>query len=657
MISGLGGLTTNGTVTLDLTGNNTFVGGTTVAGGTLQLGSTTAAGSSTNSVTVSSGAILDLHTETITVGALSGAGTITNLGASGTATLTVSNATVSSTFAGTMQDIGTAFVKLAKTGSAALTLTGTNNGVGVTLNSGGYLNINNNYAVPAGSSSTTFTISGGTLGNTSGGLITLANNPGEAWGGNFAFAGPNDLNLGTGNVALSAARTVTLTSNNLTVAGAVSGAFSLTVSGGAGTLILNGANTYSGGTVIDGGLLEFGSTSDIPGTGSITVSGTGGIVGGLVVAGAYNTVTGWLGSSKIVASSSGALAILGTSTETITMTNYSYASLSLGASGAATYSGNLTPSGSIYRLGGGGGTLNFTPAMTSGSLAVVGPGTVILTANDTFSGTTTISGGTLQLGDGQSNNGSLSSNITDSASSMLTFANPNAETYSGIVSGSGSVTKTGTGTLMLTGSNTYTGGTTIASGTLQLGDGLSNNGVIGTATNNATLIFANPNPQTYINAVSGTGNVIMLGPNLFLFDGQNIYTGSTTISSGTLQLGNGTTQPGATLNYSSGIIDNSVLAFGRTTNVTSTAPISGTGSVIVNGASGTLTLNSSDAYSGGTTLSGGTLQIGNAAALGSTSGAATISNGLLDLHGYSIGVGACPARGPSTTVLHPALPR
>ena len=64
----------------------------------------------------------------------------------------------------------------------------------------------------------------------------------------------------------------------------------------------------------------------------------------------------------------------------------SYASLSLGASGAATYSGILTPAGATYRLGGGGGTLYFASALTgSNSLAVSGSGTVVLTSTgDTY---------------------------------------------------------------------------------------------------------------------------------------------------------------------------------------------------------------------------------------------------------------------------------
>ena len=158
--------------------------------------------------------------------------------------------------------------------------------------------------------------------------------------------------------------------------------------------------------------------------------------------------------------------------------NYSsYASLSLGASGAATYSGALTPAGAIYRLGGGGGTLTFASALTgSRSLVVTGPGTVVLTKNNTYSGGTTISSGALELGDGASNNGSVAGNITDNAT--LIFADPTAQTYSGAISGSGVLTKLGAGTLTLTGSNTYSGLTTINAGNLAVNGSLSTGGSV-----------------------------------------------------------------------------------------------------------------------------------------------------------------------------------
>ena len=89
----------------------------------------------------------------------------------------------------------------------------------------------------------------------------------------------------------------------------------------------------------------------------------------------------------------------------------------------------------------------------------------MLAVNSTYSGTTTISGGTLQLGDGVANNGSVASNIADNA--VLTFANPNAQTYTGAIGGNGALIKTGTGALTLkTATNTYSGATTVSAGTL-----------------------------------------------------------------------------------------------------------------------------------------------------------------------------------------------
>ena len=98
------------------------------------------------------------------------------------------------------------------------------------------------------------TISGGTIGNTSGNPITLSTNNAQTWNGNFTFAGPNDLNLGAGPVTLNGNRTVTVASNNLTVGGPISGSGSLTKAG-LGTLILDGPNTYTGPTAVAAGTL------------------------------------------------------------------------------------------------------------------------------------------------------------------------------------------------------------------------------------------------------------------------------------------------------------------------------------------------------------------------------------------------------------------
>ena len=162
--------------------------------------------------------------------------------------------------------------------------------------------------------------------------------------------------------------------------------------GGLGTVVLSGTNAFTGSIQVNSGLLDFTSPAALPSnTGSISINSGGAVL----VGGAYTTVSGWLGSNDINTASAGALALTGASSETITMRGY--ASLSLGASGAATYSGALTPAGTVYRLGGGGGTLTFASALTgSSSLAVTGPGTIVLTTtNNTYSGGTSISSGAL----------------------------------------------------------------------------------------------------------------------------------------------------------------------------------------------------------------------------------------------------------------------
>ena len=104
----------------------------------------------------------------------------------------------------------------------------------------------------------------------------------------------------------------------------------------------------------------------------------------------------------------------------------------------------------------------------SGSVTKQNSGTLTVANTNTYSGGTAITGGTLQLGDGATRNGAIAGNITNNAN--LTFANPNTQTFGGIISGSGTVTKNSAGTLNIGGSftNTYTGLTTVNAGTLGL---------------------------------------------------------------------------------------------------------------------------------------------------------------------------------------------
>ena len=145
-----------------------------------------------------------------------------------------------------------------------------------------------------------------------------------------------------------------------TYSGAISGSGGKLIMAGPCALTLSGtANSYTGGTAINGGLLAFSNTGAIPSSGSISINSGG----ALAVNGAYSTVGSWISSNKIAASSVGVLAISGTDAETINMT--SLPSVGLGTIGAATFSGAITAGTNGYRLGGAGGVLTVSTALTA----------------------------------------------------------------------------------------------------------------------------------------------------------------------------------------------------------------------------------------------------------------------------------------------------
>jgi len=311
-----------------------------------------------------------------------------------------------------------------------------------------------------------------------------------------------------------------------------------------------------------------------------------------------------------------------------------------------------------------------------------GTGTVVLAGNNTQNGAITINGGALQLGNGGTT-GSLatSSAITDSAT--LAFDRSDTLTqgtnFAATISGSGGIVQMGTGTTILSGSNGFTGATAITGGTLQLGNG-GTTGSLSTGSaiyDNATLAFNRSNTVTqgvdFAATLSGVGNVVQAGAGTLILSGSNSHSGGTTVSSGSLQIGNasalgtgGVTVNGGALDLHGNSVSVSALsgAGGKVTNtvagtVTFTANTSGTSSyagsiagvagvvALSKSGAGTLTLSGSNSYSGGTTVSDGTLQIGNANALGT--GGLTISGGALDLNGNNVSVPAFSGAGGTVT--------
>lgn len=117
-------------------------------------------------------------------------------------------------------------------------------------------NITINNAAGLGSGTFIIQNAASSMDNTSGGPITLSTNNPQEWRGSFSFTGSNDLNLGTGAATMFANHTVTVNAGTLTVGGGLSqsGARALTKNG-AGTLVLSGANTYTGNTTVSNGAL------------------------------------------------------------------------------------------------------------------------------------------------------------------------------------------------------------------------------------------------------------------------------------------------------------------------------------------------------------------------------------------------------------------
>nr|WP_181154915.1 autotransporter-associated beta strand repeat-containing protein [Burkholderia multivorans] len=224
----------------------------------------------------------------------------------------------------------------------------------------------------------------------------------------------------------------------------------------------------------------------------------------------------------------------------------------------------------------GGGSADGTYAGTiqgEGSVRKDGPGTTVLTGRSSYTGGTTISAGTLQLGAG-GNTGSIGPGaVTDNGT--LAFNRSDVLPFANMVSGTGSLAQLGTGTVVLTADNSYSGGTSIAAGsTLQAGDGGSSGSIgSGHVDNDGTLVFDRSDVVSVGNTITGSGAVVQQGAGTTILTANNNWSGGTTISHGSLQLGNG----GTTGSLTGDVADSGTLAFNRSDKLTYDGAVSGTG--------------------------------------------------------------------------------
>ena len=182
---------------------------------------------------------------------------------------------------------------------------------------------------------------------------------------------------------------------------------------------------------------------------------------------------------------------------------------------------------------------------TSGRITKTGAGTLIYTGNQTYTGSTTISEGTLQLGDAERpapwREALLSMALPPSSSTA-----PPISPYQGAISGAAtaSFTKLLANKLTLTGASAY-GLTTVSAGTLEIGSGGTTGSYAGDITNNAAVAFNRSNASTYAAVISGPGTVSKLGAGTLSMTGVRAYLGDTIISGGALEAAEGVGLPTA----------------------------------------------------------------------------------------------------------------
>ncbi|EBR8817748.1 autotransporter outer membrane beta-barrel domain-containing protein [Salmonella enterica subsp. enterica serovar Senftenberg] len=620
-IGGTGRVEKSGDDTLTLSGSNTYTGGTLISDGTLVASNVEALGTGD----VTNNATLELNTGGTFDNAISGSGQVEK---SGDDVLTLSGANSYSggtlisdgtLVASNVEALGTGDVtddatlelntggdfinniggtgRVEKSGDDKLTLSGSNTYTGGTLISSGTLVANDVNALGTGDVTDNATLmlnTGGDFTNNIGGTGRVEKSGDDALtlsgsntytGGTLISGGTlvaNDVNaLGTGDIT-----------DNATLALNAVGDFDNAISGsgkveksGDDALTLSGSNTYTGGTLISSGTLVA-SNVEALGTGDVTDNATLELNTG----GTFDNAIS--GSGQVVKSGDETLTLSGSNTYT----------------GGTLISGGTLVASNVEALGSGDVTNDAVLELnTDGDFdnAIGGTGRVeksgddalTLSGSNTYTGGTTINDGTLiatsvdALGTGD---------VTDNAVLELNTGG----TFDNAISGSGQVEKSGDDVLTLSGANSYSGGTLISDGTLVAND--VNALGTGDVTDNAVLELNTGGD--FDNAISSSGQVVKSGDETLTLSGANSYTGGTLISGGTLvatsveALGSGD------------VTDNAVLELN--TGGTFDNAISGSGQVVKSGDK-TLTLSGANSYTGGTTISGGTLVASNVEALGS----------------------------------------
>ncbi|MBV8778331.1 MAG: autotransporter-associated beta strand repeat-containing protein, partial [Alphaproteobacteria bacterium] len=502
---------------------------------------------------------------------------------------------------------------------------------------------------------------------------------GVAPGATFAsLTGAGTINLGpgfgngldlTGNDQQS-----TMFSGNI-----IGTAGELALFGGGGSLTLTGtSNTYSGPTDIFGNVIV--GTPAGPARGATLIAGAANVFSPnsqvVMLGGAsstlnlnnFNQTIGSLAGSGVVSLGSALLTLGGDNTST-------------------TFTGSITGTGGIDKIGTGTFTLNQTGGANYSGPTLIDGGTLQAGASEVFATNSPVAiapGARLDLNNFSQDIGGLSGagSVTLGSGTLFTHDIP-AATYSGVISGSGGL-NVGSGTLTLSGANTYSGQTGIAAGsvlqagaanafspnsavlvtaagTLDLNNfnqtiaGLSGSGSV--KLGSATLTDNQSMATNFNGVISGTGGLTVNNANnRLILGGANTYSGVTTVNGALLAGADNVFSPNSAVTVNTGGLlslngTNQTIAglsgFGSvplgggtlTVNIPSgfgqfVGVISGTGNLTKNGA-GIQVLAGANTYSGATMINGGVLQAGADNAFSPNSVVSVGAGATLDLNGVN----------------------
>jgi len=649
--SSAGTLTLNNTGTL-VGGVNTFINSAVTM---LQLGGA---------------ATVNMNNFTLTVGGISGAGTITNSGATATA-FTFGGNNASTTFSGTMSGA----INFTKQGTGVLTLdrAATYTGSTAVTNGGVVFGVNN--ALPA----TALVLANASGGNafvdlngfdwTSAG-ITFHGTSSAATSQATLFVGSGTLTLG-GNIAVTPNATAAngfvgarllggrvdlgTTNRTFTVGESINAGVDLTISSvissnagnfgiskaGAGTLLLTGANTYAGTTTVNGasGTLLLGGAGTLgSGTNALTMT-----AGTLDLGGTHQNVGNLTGAGGVIQNSAAG------TRSTLSVGN--------GSTATGTYSGTIVDAGgTVEVVKNGTGVTSLNGANTYSGGTMVNEGVLVFgtTVAKPASGTTQVAANAA-LGLGVGGVGTFTASDVDAL-----FANtlPNVNllagsavaldtaagdfTYATNQSAPYGLVKLGANTLFLTGTNTYSGPTVLLAGNLEpaglasLGNGsvIFNGGTLrwpaatpfDISSKTVSLLGAgvfdtNGNNVTLANSIGagGAGALTKVGAGTLTLAGGTTHTGNTVVTGGILHVTGAVNNGTATTSLGSAAAARGMLWAGpgadyQTTTFSIGANATGAGSLVITGGNVATTttntavgVNLGDAGYGGLFISAGSL--------------------------------------------------